>query len=61
MKTSLSERITTDADFVNSFLISERPYKLLLVSTGHISNRELGEIFVKTYLQLLRRLHFLII
>ena len=39
--------IARDADFVNSFLISGRPYKLLLVSTGNISNRELKEIFVK--------------
>jgi len=39
--------ITKDADFVNSFLISKRPYKLLLVSTGNIANRELEEIFMK--------------
>src|SRR5664280_2477620 len=39
--------ITKDADFVNSFLISRRPYKLLLVSTGNISNQELEGIFVK--------------
>ena len=39
--------ITKDADFVNSFLISRRPYKLLLVSTGNISNKELEKIFVK--------------
>ena len=39
--------ITKDADFVNSFLISKRPYKLLLVSTGNISNKELEGIFVK--------------
>ena len=47
---SESERrvvITKDADFVNSFFISKRPYKLLLVSTGNISNQELEEIFVK--------------
>ena len=39
--------ITKDADFVNSFLISRKPYKLLLVSTGNISNQELEAIFVK--------------
>lgn len=39
--------VTKDADFVNSFLISGVPYKLLLVSTGNISNRELEDIFVK--------------
>jgi predicted nuclease of predicted toxin-antitoxin system len=49
---TLSEReqrivITKDADFVNSFLISKRPYKLLLISTGNITNKELKELFIK--------------
>ncbi|MGZ4977012.1 MAG: DUF5615 family PIN-like protein [Methylobacter sp.] len=39
--------VTKDADFVNSFLLSGVPYKLLLVSTGNISNRELEDLFVK--------------
>lgn len=38
--------ITKDSDFVNSFLLSRRPYKLLLVSTGNISNVELETLFV---------------
>ena len=33
--------ITKDADFVNSFLVFRRPPKLLLISTGNISNSEL--------------------
>ncbi|MBI3406965.1 MAG: DUF5615 family PIN-like protein [Planctomycetes bacterium] len=33
--------ITKDADFVDSFLLSNEPYKLLLVSTGNISNNDL--------------------
>ena len=33
--------ITKDADFVNSFILNRRPHKLLLVSTGNISNAEL--------------------
>lgn len=33
--------ITKDADFVDSFLLARRPYKLLLVSTGNIANAEL--------------------
>lgn len=47
---SESERrvvITKDADFVNSFLISKKPYKLLLVSTGNIVNRELKLIIAR--------------
>ncbi|WP_222841439.1 DUF5615 family PIN-like protein [Hymenobacter sp. BT188] len=37
--------ITKDADFVNSFILHSRPYKLLLVSTGNISTNELVELF----------------
>jgi predicted nuclease of predicted toxin-antitoxin system len=39
--------ITKDADFVNSFLLSGVPYKLLLVSTGNVNNRELESLFAK--------------
>ena len=39
--------VTKDDDFVNSFLLSEVPYKLLLVSTGNIRNRELATLFSK--------------
>jgi predicted nuclease of predicted toxin-antitoxin system len=38
--------ITKDADFVNSFLVSGRPYKLLLISTGNIINHELETLFM---------------
>jgi predicted nuclease of predicted toxin-antitoxin system len=38
--------ITKDADFVSSHLLSARPPKLLLVSTGNISNRELELLVV---------------
>ena len=37
--------VTKDADFVNSFLVSGVPFKLLLVSTGNINNQVLEEIF----------------
>lgn len=36
--------ITKDDDFVQSFLICRRPPKLLLVSTGNISNTELENL-----------------
>ncbi len=45
---SLEERrvlVTKDADFVQSFMLQGRPYKLLLVSTGNISNHELLGLF----------------
>jgi predicted nuclease of predicted toxin-antitoxin system len=38
--------VTKDADFVSSHLLSGRPAKLLLVSTGNISNRELEQLLV---------------
>ncbi len=38
--------ITKDADFVNSFWLSGKPRKLLLISTGNITNAELEDIFV---------------
>ena len=38
--------ITKDTNFVNSFLLSGKPRKLLLVSTGNITNAELEDIFV---------------
>lgn len=39
--------VTKDSDFVNSFITQGRPYKLLLVSTGNISNFELERLFLK--------------
>jgi len=41
--------MTKDADFVTSFLLHRHPKKLLLISTGNISNREL-EAIVHRYL-----------
>lgn len=38
--------ITKDADFVSSLLVSERPYKLLLISTGNVTNTELEALFL---------------
>jgi predicted nuclease of predicted toxin-antitoxin system len=38
--------VTKDADFVDSHLLSGRPARLLLVSTGNISNRDLEALVV---------------
>jgi predicted nuclease of predicted toxin-antitoxin system len=46
---SLSEQrvvVTKDADFVDSFLLRQEPWKLLLVSTGNIRNAELIALFM---------------
>jgi predicted nuclease of predicted toxin-antitoxin system len=45
---SLEEKrivISKDEDFVQSFTLQSRPYKLLLLNTGNISNRDLLSIF----------------
>ncbi|MEK6300794.1 MAG: DUF5615 family PIN-like protein [Acidobacteriota bacterium] len=38
--------VTKDADFVNSFHLHRRPFKLLFVSTGNIKNSELESLFL---------------
>lgn len=38
--------VTKDADFVDAHLLRGRPTKLLLVSTGNFSNRELETLLV---------------
>ena len=37
--------ITKDFDFVDSFLILQQPYKLLLITTGNTKNSELDLLF----------------
>jgi predicted nuclease of predicted toxin-antitoxin system len=37
--------VTKDADFVDSFLLRQEPWKLLLVSTGNIRNSEMMALF----------------
>ncbi len=38
--------VTKDADFVDTHLLRGRPAKLLLISTGNISNRDLEALMV---------------
>ena len=38
--------ISKDADFVDSHILLGRPTKLLLISTGHISNQQLEVLMV---------------
>jgi len=37
--------VTKDSDFLNSHLLRSRPARLLIVSTGNISNRRLLNLF----------------
>ena len=39
--------VTKDRDFVDSFTLRGEPAKLLLVSTGNLSNRDLETIFAR--------------
>ncbi len=48
-KLSIAENwvvITKDSDFVDSFLLKNEPWKLLLISTGNIRNDELIKLFL---------------
>ena len=38
--------VTKDADFVDSHILHARPARLLLISTGNISNRDLEALIV---------------
>jgi len=44
--------VTKDRDFFDSFLIRQQPYKLLLVTTGNITNAELEALFLNNLQQL---------
>ncbi|MBE9226224.1 DUF5615 family PIN-like protein [Phormidium sp. LEGE 05292] len=46
--------ITKDSDFFDSFLIHQEPYKLLLVTTGNITNAELEALFQNNLPQLVQ-------
>jgi predicted nuclease of predicted toxin-antitoxin system len=45
--------ISKDADFYNSFLLRQQPYKLLQVTTGNITNQELEALFIANLPQLI--------
>lgn len=44
--------VTKDADFVQTFLLQQKPYKLLLIATGNIKNAELEFLFQRNLEQL---------
>lgn len=39
--------ISKDLDFIESLLVSNKPYKLIYLTTGNITNKQLLEIFGK--------------
>ena len=38
--------VTKDIEFVDALILTGQPYKLLLISTGNISNRDLEGLLV---------------
>jgi predicted nuclease of predicted toxin-antitoxin system len=44
--------VSKDEDFVNSFHLQRRPYKLLLVSTGNIKNSEFEALFFTSLVEI---------
>jgi predicted nuclease of predicted toxin-antitoxin system len=47
---------TKDSDFTTSFWLNNRPRKLLLISTGNISNKELEILLVSNFDQIVNDL-----
>src|SRR5947209_2533391 len=48
--------ITKDADFVDTHILHGRPAKLLLISTGNISNRKLEMLLTPLITDIIREL-----
>ncbi|MEA5577589.1 DUF5615 family PIN-like protein [Anabaena sp. UHCC 0451] len=46
--------ITKDKDFLDSFLIKQEPYKLLLITTGNISNKQIEQLFLQNITQIVQ-------
>jgi len=49
--------ISKDLDFIESLLISNKPYKLIYISTGNITNKQLLEIFSKNIEKIVEFIH----
>ena len=46
--------ITKDADFVDSFILHRKPYKLLLISTGNITNADLETLLLQYMMDIVK-------
>ncbi len=49
--------ISKDLDFIESLLISNKPYKLIYISTGNITNKQLLEIFSRNIEKIVEYAH----
>ena len=54
--------ITKYRDFIDSFMIEQQPYKLLILTTGNINNNQFIDLFMNNFPQLAEffQEHFLI-
>ncbi len=41
--------VTKDTDFVDSIIVRNEPYRLLLITTGNISNNELEALMLRNF------------
>jgi len=48
--------ISKDLDFIESLLISDKPYKLIYLTTGNISNKALLELFAQNIEQIVKKI-----
>jgi predicted nuclease of predicted toxin-antitoxin system len=48
--------ITKDADFLNTYLVKQQPYKLVYITTGNLRNRPLMDLFRASLSQLIQEL-----
>jgi predicted nuclease of predicted toxin-antitoxin system len=58
-KLSLSEErivITKDSDFLDSFVVKNEPYKLILVKLGNTSKNELLEFFSSRFAEIIEQI-----
>jgi len=48
--------VTKDSDFLDSYLVNKEPYKLLLITTGNITNNELLDLIEENLQRLISAL-----
>ena len=48
--------ISKDADFYNRYLVTSEPFKLLIISTGNITNAELLLLIEKNFSKILKEM-----
>ena len=44
--------ITKDRDFIDSFMVQQQPYKLLILNAGNINNNQIIDLFMNNLPQL---------